>query len=128
MTIAHLATLSMHLIDCFDRVQMVDARIKTNLVHYNDARSLGFLIKFTHCRGYITGCDDVNFSLYRSLYDSRVVRVRDQRDDEIMCSNLSLEIIGIIDVQRNALCIWKTLCKRLCTLERAACCRRNEDR
>jgi hypothetical protein len=124
---AHLATLSMHLVDCLDRIQMVDTRVKTNFVHDNDTRFFGLLIKFKHCGGNIAGCDDMDLGLYCGLDDSRVVCIRDQRDDEIMCSDLSLEIAGVVDVKGNTLRIRNTICQCLCTVKRAACCGRDED-
>lgn len=116
----------MHLIDCLDCIQVVDAWVKTNFVHDDDARVFGFLIKFAHCGGDITGCDDMNLGFYCSFDDSRVVCVGDQRNDKIMRSNLTLEIAGVIDVKGNTLCIRKTICQYFCTLERTASCGRDE--
>jgi hypothetical protein len=77
----YLSALCMNLIDCLHGVQVVDTRVKTNFIHYNDASSFYSILQCPDCRGDIACRDDVCFAFYGGFNDMNMERVRNKRDN-----------------------------------------------
>ena len=91
-TDTHLAALLVHLVDRLDRVQVVDAGVKADLVHDDDPRLLDLVLELADAGADVARRDNVRLALDRGLDDVDVVDVRDKRDDEVVVRDLLLEL------------------------------------
>lgn len=82
----------MDLIDSLDGVEVVDAGIKSNLVHHDDSRLLCSLVELTHRRAHIARRYDVRLALDCGLDDGGMVYVRDERNHEVVLCDCLLEL------------------------------------
>ena len=71
---------------------MVNPRVHTNFVENNDASFLNFSFQLPHCGRDITGCDYIGLAFNRGFNDFCVIHVWDERDDDIMGSNLGFKL------------------------------------
>lgn len=95
----NLSTLLVDLLNGLYGVQVVDTRVKANLVHDNDTSILGSLVKLTYGWRDVASSDDVGLTLDSGLDNSSVVGIRDQRDDEVMGSDGGLESLGVVHIE-----------------------------
>ena len=122
-TDTHLAALLVHLVDRLDRVQVVDAGVKADLVHDDDPRLLDLVLELADPGADVARRDDVRLALDRGLDDVDVVDVRDKRDDEVVFgdglleSNLLRGVLGAC-VKGDRSGVAEIACEGLCTLER----------
>lgn len=97
----YLATFIVNFIDSLDSVQVINTRIKTNLVHDSDSSILGTrmndmrcmflqviqhhlrLIIFHHGRGDVRSGDNILLVLAGSLDNLGVIDVRDQTNHDV---------------------------------------------
>lgn len=89
---ADLATLGVNLADSLNGVQMVDTRVKANLVHDDDPSLLRLFVELPDSRRNVAGGHDIGLALDGGLDDSGVVGIGNERDDEIVGSNFALEV------------------------------------
>lgn len=101
---------------------MVDARVKTNFIHDNNAGGFYSVIKCPDCWRDVTCRDDVCVTFDGSLNDRNMEGVRDKRNNCIYGCDGSLERRGVCDVKGYGRRIGKTLRQRFCALERATSC------
>lgn len=73
-----LSTLCVDLIDSLDGIQVINARVETNLIENSDSSGFSSFIKLTHGRRNIRGGHYVGFTLDGSLDNIGVVGIRDE--------------------------------------------------
>lgn len=82
----------MNLVDGLHSVKVINTRIETDLVHHDDPSRLSLGIKLPHGGGYITSSDDVGLPFNGRLDDRCVMSIRNERNDEIVCGDLSIQV------------------------------------
>lgn len=102
---------------------MINARVKANLIHDNDARPFHLLIQLTHSRTHIACCDYMCLAFDGRLDDGRMVGIRNQRDNKIDIGNGSFERTSGVDVKGDGGCAGKGRGKGFGRSEGAACWR-----
>ena len=68
----------MNLVNCLDRVQMVNTRVQPDLIHDHDACFLGVLFKLPHGGRDVASGDDVSLAFDGGLDHSCMVGVWDE--------------------------------------------------
>lgn len=117
---ADLATLLVDLTDGLDSIQMIDTRVKTDLVHNDDTSLLRLLVELSDSRGNVAGSHNVGLALDGGLDDGGVVGIGDERDDEVMSSNFALEISSGVNVKGDGARVRKAIDQALGGRERPA--------
>ena len=75
-------------------LQVINARIHANLVQHNDSSFLGWDMELLHGFRDIACGYNVDFMLYRSLNDRRMVDVRNKGDNKVKRRNLKFKLCG----------------------------------
>ena len=88
---AYLATLRVDLVNRLHGIQVIDTRVKTDLVHYDDASFACSCIKFGHRRGDVARRHNVSLTFNGGFNDGSMISVRDKRDDQIVGRYFGLE-------------------------------------
>lgn len=117
---ADLATLLVDLADGLDGVQVIDTRVKTNLVHNDNTSLLRLLIELSDSRGNVAGSHNVGLAFDGGLNDGGVVGVGDERDDEVVGGNFALEVSGGVNVKGDGARVRKAVDQALGGRERPA--------
>ena len=117
----------MDLVNGLDGVEVVDTRVKTNLVHDNNASLLGSGVELAHRRANVASGDDVGLALDSGLDDIGVVGVGDERDDEVVLSDSLLKSGGVRDIEGNRGRVAKIANEILCGLQGTAGCRASDE-
>lgn len=89
----------MNLIDGENGRKMVNTRVDTDLVEHGDARLFSRSIKLHHGGRDVRGCDNVLLLADGGLDHSSVISVRNQADNNIDLSNLSIEGFSVVDIE-----------------------------
>lgn len=110
----------MNLLDRLDGVQVINSRVKANLVHDCDSGVLGSLIELQHSWGDIAGCDDVLLVADRRLDDLCVEDVWDEGDDKVVLSHDGVECSCVVDVDGDSLGVLDAFGELLRALEGTA--------
>ena len=87
----YLPALGVHLVDRLDRVQVVDARVKPDLVHHHNPRFLDLVLQLPNSGADVARRYYVRLALDRCLDHVDVVGVRDEGDDEVVLRDRLLE-------------------------------------
>lgn len=89
----------MDFVNGLDSIEMIKTGVKTDLIHDGDSSFLGCGVQFHHCWGDV-GCGyDVLLSLDAGLDDGSVVGVWNERNGDIVFSDLCLESSCVVDVE-----------------------------
>jgi len=94
-----LAALRVDLVNGLDRVEVIDTRVKADLVEDDDSGVLGSLIELAHGGGDVGGSNDVGLALDSGFDDSSVVGVGDEGNNKVVLSNSGLERLGVVDIE-----------------------------
>ena len=89
----------MDLCDGLDGIQMIDTRIKANLIHDRDASFFDLGFELLHCRAGVGSCDDVHFLSYGRLDDRSMVGVGNQTDRDLDFADFGIQSCFIFNVQ-----------------------------
>ena len=89
----------MDLCDGLDGIQMIDTRIKANLIHDRDASFFDLGFELLHCRAGVRGGDDIHFLSYGRFDDQSMVGVGDQTDRDIDFADFRIQSRFIFDIQ-----------------------------
>ncbi|KAH3667614.1 hypothetical protein OGATHE_003137 [Ogataea polymorpha] len=115
-----LTTGLVDLVDGLDGVQVVDTWVQADLVHHDNAGLLDGWLQLSQSRRDVGGGDDVGvLRLDCSPDDGSVVDVWNQRDDNIVLIDLSVQSILVSNVQRQ--CVGNRACQFLGFRESSAC-------
>ena len=110
----------MDLVDCFHGIEVVNSGIKSNFIHDDDPGFPRCCIELTHGRRDVTRCNNMSLSFDSGANNIRMVCIRNQGDNEIICRYFSLKGGGIGDIEGKSGSVRKPLPKSLGLLERAA--------
>jgi len=88
----------MNFVDGLDGVQMINARIKANLVEYDYTSSLCLGIKLSHSRVDVAGGDDVRLALDSCTDNGGMIRVGDEGNHKVVFSNCFFQSFSIINI------------------------------
>lgn len=102
--------------------QMVNPRVKTNLIHDGNASILALLVQLHHGRRDVAGRDDILLVADTRLDNEVVEDVRDQADDQIMLGHLGVEGLLVTNVDGNGAGVLDALDELLGGLEGSASC------
>ena len=91
----------MNLGNCLDSIQVIDTGIKTNLVHDDNSGLLCLFVKFAHSRRDLGRRNNMCLALDSGFDDSRVISVRNERDDQFICGDFLLQSFGVVNVKRD---------------------------
>lgn len=103
-----------------DGIEMVDTRVKTNLVHDGNTGGLGLGVQLHHGRRNIRCGDNMLLSLDGGLDDIGVVDVGDQRNGDIVLGDGGLEGFGVVYIEADGLGVGIAASELLCRLESSA--------
>lgn len=112
----------MYLVDCLDGVQVIDTRIKSDLIHDNDTSLLHLSFQLLHRRANVAGGDDVSFALDGGLDHGGVIGVGNERYNEVVCSDESVQRLRVIHIDRDGRGAREVSSKSLRGRKRAATC------
>ena len=89
----------MDLVNNLHSVQMIDPRVQPNLIHHHDSSFFGSCVELTHCRGDVTGSDDVSLAFDSRFDDLGMIGIWDQRDDNVVFCYCGFERCCVVDVE-----------------------------
>lgn len=104
-----------------DGIEMIDSRVKTNLIHDGDAGVLALLLQGLHTIADVARRNDIRLVADRALDDVGVECVGNERYDNIDLGYCGVERCGIGDVERDGMRVGNALTEFLGGLERSAC-------
>lgn len=110
----------MDLADGLNSVQVIDTRVKADLVHNDDTSLLRLLVEFSDSRGNVAGGHNVGLPFDGGLDDGGVVGIGDERDDEVVGSNFALEVSSGVNVKGDGARVGKAIDQALGGRERPA--------
>lgn len=112
-----LAALSVNIIDGLDGVEVVETRVKTDLVHDGDTSLLDLGFKGTDSVRNVRGCDDVDLVFASGLDDGSVVDVRNERDNNVVALDDVGKSSSIVDIDGSGSRVVETMDEMLRVLE-----------
>ncbi len=95
----YLPTGLVNLVNCLDGIQVINPRIDANLVKDGDPSLLGSSVQLGHGRRDIRRRHDVALVFDGRENDADVVRIGNQRNDEIRVGNRSVQVGVVEDIE-----------------------------
>jgi hypothetical protein len=89
----------MNFVNCFDSVQMIDTRVEADLVHDDDPCFLCLRVELPHSGRNVAGSHNMSFALDCRLDNGCVVRVWNEGNDEVVGSDLNIELSTRVDIE-----------------------------